>query len=365
MLISAVGTPPTEDGAADLQHVLAVARQLGQRLSGYEAIVTKFTVPVGTAEKVRQTIQEELAKRDIGCESYVVSEPELLKEGDVVNDFMRPDRIVIGVDSQRARSIMREFYAPLNRNHDRTIFRGVREAETTEYAANAMLATRISFMKEVANLCERMGVDAEMVRVGIGSDPRIGYSFLYLGCGYGSSCFPKDVKALVRIAKDVDFDPLLLNSVEARNEGQRRRLFEKVVTRFGPELSGRKFAIWGWAFKPRTDDMRAAPSLVLTDALLSAGARVVAYDPVATDAAVASVPLKWKLGGRLEFSTRAYEAAEGADALLLVTEWKQFRHPNFGRLGRTLAQRIVFDGSNQYDPTQMRQLGFGYFGIGH
>lgn len=364
LFVIAVGTPPSEDGSADLQHVLTVAHQLGERIAGHVTIVTKSTVPVGTAEKVRRVVQDELAKRAMRLDFDVVSNPEFLKEGDAVNDFMRPDRIVVGADNERARATMRELYAPFNRNHDRTIFMGVREAEMTKYAANAMLATRISFMNEMANLCERMGVDVEMVRVGIGSDPRIGYSFLYPGCGYGGSCFPKDVKALVRMAKDVDFEPCLLNSVEARNEGQKRRLFEKVVARFGQDLSGKKFAIWGLAFKPGTDDMREAPSLVLIDALVRAGARIVAYDPVAMDAAAAALPSTWRLEGSLTLAAGAYEAAEGADGLLLVTEWKQFRHPDFERLGRSLAQRIVFDGRNQYEPMHMRHLGFEYYGVG-
>lgn len=362
--IVAVGTPPNEDGSADLNHVLGVARELGRGLNRYATIVTKSTVPVGTADKVRAVIQAELDDRGASLEFDIVSNPEFLKEGDAVNDFMRPDRIVIGVDSDRARATMRDLYAPFNRNHERTIFMGIREAEMTKYAANAMLATRISFMNEIANLCERMNVDVEMVRVGIGSDPRIGYSFLYAGCGYGGSCFPKDVKALIRMAQDADFSPVILKAVETRNELQKKRMFEKVLARFGQDLRGRIFAMWGLAFKPGTDDMREAPATVLIEALLSAGATVRAYDPVAMDAALRTFPQKWFGEERLVLATGAYESVEGADALLLVTEWKQFRHPDFSRLARLLRQKIIFDGRNQYDVAILRRAEFEYFGIG-
>lgn len=364
IFIIAVGTPPNEDGSADLHHVLAVAYEIGAGLRGPATVITKSTVPVGTAEKVRNAISCELVRRGVNVEFDVVSNPEFLKEGDAVNDFMRPDRIIVGTDAERARETMRRLYAPFNRNHERTIFMGIREAEMTKYAANAMLATRISFMNEIANLCERMGVDVEMVRVGIGSDSRIGYSFLYPGCGYGGSCFPKDVKALVRMARDVDFAPAILDSVETRNELQKRRIFEKVVARFGTDLRGHVFALWGLAFKPGTDDLREAPSIVLLESLIAAGAHVQAFDPAALTAASHTFPKSWWAEGHLTFASGPYEAAQGADALLLVTEWKQFRHPDFERLSRLLRRRIVFDGRNQYDPSALKEFGYEYFGIG-
>ena len=359
-----VGTPPGEDGSADLQYVLQVAREIGRNLEGYGVIVDKSTVPVGTADKVRAAVQEVLAERGVQIEFDVVSNPEFLKEGAAVGDFMRPDRIIIGSDSQRAKELMHELYAPFNRNHERTIFMGIRDAEMTKYAANAMLATKISFMNEISNLCDRLGVDVEKVRVGIGSDSRIGYSFIYPGCGYGGSCFPKDVQALIHMAKQCDFEPSVLQAVHRRNEAQKRVLFEKIVGRFGTDLSGLSFGLWGLAFKPDTDDMREAPSIVLLEALLAAGAKVRAYDPVAMDVARALLPAAWLESGALRLAEHQYEALEGADALVLVTEWKPFRHPDLDAMKRLMKQSIVFDGRNIYDIKPMQEAGFEYLGIG-
>jgi len=358
----AVGTPPGEDGSADLRYVLAVARDIGRHLRRYVVVVDKSTVPVGTADRVRTAIAEELARRGASIEFDVVSNPEFLKEGAAVNDFRRPDRIIVGTSLEKARRRMTELYGPLLRNHDRMLFMGVRDAEMTKYAANAMLATRISFMNEIANLCDRLGVDVENVRKGIGSDSRIGYSFIYAGCGYGGSCFPKDVKALVKTSRGCDFEPSLLEAVEARNERQKRVLFDKVVQHFGPDLSGRRFGVWGLAFKPNTDDMREAPSLVLIGQLLAAGASVSAYDPVA--GAHGGVPQEWLDSGRLELSKYQYDALKEADAMILVTEWKRFRQPDFDAMRDLLRAPVVFDGRNQYDPALMSDYGFTYYGIG-
>jgi UDPglucose 6-dehydrogenase len=360
----AVGTPPGEDGSADLQYVLAVAKAIGQHITDYTVIVDKSTVPVGTAEKVRSVIQVELKKRGLNVEFDVVSNPEFLKEGNAVQDFMRPDRIIIGSDSERAREILREIYAPFMRTHERIIFMGVRDAEMTKYAANAMLATKISFMNEIANLCDRLGVDVENVRVGIGSDSRIGYSFIYPGAGYGGSCFPKDVRALVHMAKQAEFEPKLLNAVEARNYAQQRVLFDKIKRRFGADLSKRNFALWGLAFKPGTDDMREAPSVVLLEQLVAAGAKVKAYDPAAMEAARRTLPADWFDSGQLQLVDHQYDVIAAADALVLMTEWKPFRHPDFDRIKRELKSAIVFDGRNQYDPAVLRATGFEYYGIG-
>jgi UDPglucose 6-dehydrogenase len=360
----AVGTPPGEDGSADLQYVLAVAREIGRHLDRYAVIVDKSTVPVGTAEKVRETVRAELDRRGVSLELDVVSNPEFLKEGAAVEDFMRPDRIIVGTDSQRAQEIMQELYAPFNRNHQRTMFMGVRDAEMTKYTANAMLATKISFMNEIANLCELMGVDVENVRQGIGSDSRIGYSFIYPGCGYGGSCFPKDVKALVHMAQTHQFEPQVLNAVEARNELQKQRLFEKVRARFGADLSDRVFGVWGLAFKPGTDDMREAPSVMLLRSLMAAGARVLAYDPASMDVARTELPRDWFDSGQLLLTEHQYDAVREVDALLLVTEWKPFRHPDFEAMKRLMKQSIIFDGRNQYDPQQMTLQDFEYVGIG-
>jgi len=360
----AVGTPPNEDGSADLHHVLDVARDLGRRITSHCTVVDKSTVPVGTADTVRNTIRTELDHRGVQINFDVVSNPEFLKEGDAVSDFMRPDRVIIGTDNEDATELMRRLYAPYTRSHERILVMGVRDAEMTKYAANSMLATRISFMNEIANLCERLGVDVENVRKGIGSDRRIGYSFIYPGCGYGGSCFPKDVRALVHTAREHGVDPMILNSVEARNEAQKQRLFERITARFGHDLGGFAFGLWGLAFKPGTDDMREAPSLVLLQQLISAGARVKAYDPVALEVARRTLPVEWFKSGRLTLTEHQYDALDGVAALALVTEWKPFRYPDFGVVKKRMKQPVIFDGRNLYDPAELRGLGFEYFGIG-
>lgn len=361
----AVGTPPGEDGSADLQYVLGVARELGQHMKHpFNVVVDKSTVPVGTAAKVTAAVGEELAKRGAKVEFSVVSNPEFLKEGAAIDDFMQPDRVVVGSDDERATRIMRELYAPFTRNHERTVVMGVRDAEMTKYAANAMLATKISFMNEIANLCEVLGVDVENVRKGIGSDQRIGYHFIYPGCGYGGSCFPKDVKALVHTAEQNDFEPWVLRAVEQRNNNQKYRLSQKVFARFGTDLSGLTFALWGLAFKPGTDDMREAPSKVFLREVIAAGARVVAFDPVAAEVAQKELPREWLDDGRLTLVEHQYDALDGADALVLVTEWKPFRNPDFAQMKSRMKQSIIVDGRNQYDPTTVRAIGFEYQGIG-
>jgi UDPglucose 6-dehydrogenase len=360
----AVGTPPAEDGSCDLRHVLACAAEIGKVMSDYTVIVEKSTVPVGTAEKIREAVRGELKKRNLDLEFDVVSNPEFLKEGDAVQDFMRPDRIIIGTDSERAQEMLRELYGPFMRTRERVIFMGVRDAELTKYAANAMLATKISFMNEIANLCDRLGVDVENVRIGIGSDSRIGYSFIYPGVGYGGSCFPKDMRALIHMAMAEDFEPAVLQAVESRNRAQQRVLFDKIVRHFGQDLSGRRFALWGLAFKPGTDDMREAPSIVLLKQLLAAGATVAAYDPAAGEVARRELPRDWFESKRVTLAEHQYDALPDADALVLVTEWKPFRHPDFTRIKEALKTAIVFDGRNQYDPQALRDAGFVYYGIG-
>ena len=356
----AVGTPPDEDGSADLQYVVAAARNIGRLMVDYKVVVDKSTVPVGTADKVRAAISEELAARATSVDYSVVSNPEFLKEGAAVEDFMRPDRIVIGVEDARAAEVMRQLYAPFQRNHERLIVMDVRSAELTKYAANAMLATRISFMNELANLAEKLGADIELVRHGIGADPRIGYHFLYSGCGYGGSCFPKDVKALTRTASDAGQELKVLTAVEAANEAQKSVLSQKVTRRFGADLSAMTFAIWGLAFKPNTDDMREAPSRVLIDDLLARGARVCAYDPVAMNEARRIFAGE----SRIDFADTPMAALEGADALIIVTEWKEFRSPDFNAMRTKLAAGAVFDGRNLYEPAQVRAAGLDYFSIG-
>ena len=360
----AVGTPPGEDGSADLQYVLAAARDIGRRITGYSIVVDKSTVPVGTADKVRAAIQGEIKERSLQIPFDVASNPEFLKEGAAVEDFMRPDRVIIGTDSDKVRVVMRDLYTPFMRNRERIFFMGVKEAEMTKYAANAMLATKISFMNEISNLCDQMGVDVESVRHGIGSDSRIGYSFIYPGAGYGGSCFPKDVKALIHMAQENNFDSMILNAVEARNEAQKHVLFSKLTRRFGPDLRNHVFGLWGLAFKPGTDDMREAPAKVLLEELLGVGARVKAYDPVAMPAAQRELPAEWFSSGQLELVSQQYDALSGADALILVTEWKPFRHPDFDRIKKLLKQPVIFDGRNQYDPAALRAAGFEYTGIG-
>jgi len=361
LLFVGVGTPPGEDGSADLQYVIAAARAIGRRMTDYKVIVDKSTVPVGTADRVRAAIQQELDERGRGDMPYaVVSNPEFLKEGAAVEDFMKPDRIIVGSDDEQATLLMRAIYAPFNRTQDRMLVMDVRSAEFTKYAANAMLATRISFMNELALLAEKVGADIELVRRGIGSDPRIGYQFLYAGAGYGGSCFPKDVKALVRTAAELGLPLKVLAAVEAANERQKRVLVDKVVERFGEDLTGRRFAVWGLAFKPDTDDMREAPSLVVLDELTRRGATVLAYDPVSMPEAARV------LGPRddVRLVRRAEDALQGADALLVLTEWKEFRTPDFDAIKAALQQPVILDGRNLYDPRLMKALGFSYSGIG-
>ncbi|HOM12563.1 MAG TPA: UDP-glucose/GDP-mannose dehydrogenase family protein [Rubrivivax sp.] len=356
----AVGTPPDEDGSADLQYVLAAARNIARHMSGYKVVVDKSTVPVGTADKVRAAIAEVLAERGAAIGFAVVSNPEFLKEGDAVDDFMRPDRIVVGADDERAIGLMRELYAPFQRNHDKLVVMDVRSAELTKYAANAMLATRISFMNELALLAERVGADIEQVRLGIGSDPRIGFHFLYAGAGYGGSCFPKDVKALIHTADEAGRALQVLSAVESANEAQKRVLLEKIVRRFGGDLAGRRFALWGLAFKPNTDDMREAPSRVLIAELLARGASVAAYDPVAMAEARRVLPA----AEALSFAGGAMQALDGADALVIVTEWKEFRSPDFAGIRAALRQPVIFDGRNMFTPATVKAAGIEYHAIG-
>ncbi len=356
----AVGTPPGEDGSADLSHVLAVARVIGERLERYAIVVTKSTVPVGTADRVRSEVAAVLSRRQSKIEFDVVANPEFLKEGAAIQDFMKPDRVVVGTDNPRTTELLRALYDPFTRNHDRLIVMDIRSAELTKYAANAMLATKISFMNELANVAERVGADIEKVRVGIGSDPRIGYSFIYPGTGYGGSCFPKDVKALIRSAREVGYTADILQAVESVNERQKSLLVRKVRKIVGGSLEGRRFALWGLAFKPNTDDLREAPSRVIVDELLAAGAQVRAYDPIAMGAA------GQLYAGRANFALArdAYEACEAADALLIATEWREFRSPDFERLKQLLAVPRIFDGRNLYEPALLVRLGFEYYATG-
>lgn len=359
----AVGTPPDEDGSADLQYVVAAARNIGRYMTDYKVIVDKSTVPVGTADKVRAAITEELTSRNENFSFSVVSNPEFLKEGAAIEDFMRPDRIIVGADDEAAINHMRTLYAPFQRNHERLITMDVRSAELTKYAANAMLATRISFMNELANLAEALGADIESVRQGIGSDPRIGYHFLYPGCGYGGSCFPKDVKALVKTAADHGQNLKVLTAVEEANDLQKHILAQKVKVRFGENLAGRHFAIWGLAFKPNTDDMREASSRELISDLLAAGATVTAYDPVAMHEA----KRLYTNDPRVTLADNpmsALDSVQAADALLIVTEWKVFRSPDFNEVKSKLRMPVIFDGRNLYQPEDMRQFGIEYYPIG-
>lgn len=358
VVFSAVGTPPDEDGSADLKYVLEVARTVGQNMKDYLVVVTKSTVPVGTAKKVRHAIQEELDKRGLQLEFDVASNPEFLKEGAAVDDFMRPDRVVVGVESDRAREIMKRLYRPFMLTNDRMLFTDIPSAEMIKYAANSMLATRISFMNDIANLCELVGANVNMVRKGIGSDSRIGAKFLYPGCGYGGSCFPKDVKALVKTAEQNGYEMRVLKAVEEVNDKQKRVLFDKLARHFGGELKGKAVALWGLAFKPETDDMREAPSLVLIDLLLEAGCRVKVYDPVAME------ECRRRIGDRVEYCRDKYEAAVDAEALLLVTEWKEFRVPSWEVLKKAMRGRVVIDGRNIYDREEMARNGFEYECIG-
>ncbi|TDR82840.1 UDP-glucose dehydrogenase family protein [Paludibacterium purpuratum] len=356
----AVGTPPDEDGSADLQYVISAARNIGRHMTDYKVVVDKSTVPVGTADKVKAALADELAARGQTIPFSVVSNPEFLKEGAAIEDFMKPDRIVVGAEDERAIETMRRLYSPFQRNHERLFFMDVRSAELTKYAANAMLATRISFMNELANLAETLGADIELVRKGIGSDPRIGYHFLYPGTGYGGSCFPKDVKALISTGKENGHTLRVLEAVEDANEIQKHRLVEKVTRRFGEDLSGCRFAIWGLAFKPNTDDMREAASRVIMHELTSRGAEVVAFDPVAMEEAARVVGDN----PRVRFAHDMMDALPGADALLIVTEWKMFRSPDFDLMKQALKTPTIFDGRNMYDPVWVRQQGFDYQAIG-
>jgi UDPglucose 6-dehydrogenase len=356
----AVGTPPDEDGSADLRHVLTVARTIAEHMDEYRIVVNKSTVPVGTADRVREQIDTALAERGAEVEFDVVSNPEFLKEGAAIDDFMKPDRVVVGTDNPRTSELMRELYAPFNRNHDRVLIMDIRSAELTKYAANAMLATKISFMNELANLAERLGADIEEVRIGIGSDPRIGYHFIYPGCGYGGSCFPKDVKALERTAREIGYNAELLSAVENVNDRQKLRLFEKIQAHYQGDLNGRTVALWGLAFKPNTDDMREASSRVLMEALWSAGAHVRAYDPVSME------ECRRIYGERADLTlcSSPEDALEGASALAIATEWKEFRSPDFDLLREGLSDSVVFDGRNLYDPQLMERAGIAYYAIG-
>jgi UDPglucose 6-dehydrogenase len=356
----AVGTPSDQDGSADMRYVIAAARNIGRHMNEYRVIVDKSTVPVGTSERVRAAIAEELKKRGLDLPFSVVSNPEFLKEGAAVEDFMRPDRIVIGSSDERATQVMRQLYTPLSRNHDRILVMDTRSAELTKYAANAMLATRISFMNELANLAEKLGANIESVRQGIGSDQRIGYHFLYAGVGYGGSCFPKDIQALQHTAGEYGMQLTIVDSVEKANRTQKQRLLEKVRGRFGEQLDGRHFAVWGLSFKPNTDDMREAPSRVVINGLLARGASITAYDPVAMEEG------KKVFAGEpgVRFATSTVGALDGADALIIVTEWKEFRSPDFDDMKKRMKSPVVFDGRNLYDPIMMREAGIEYFSMG-
>lgn len=358
IVFSAVGTPPNEDGSADLQYVLDVARTIGSCMKNYVLVVTKSTVPVGTAQKVKAVIHEELNRRGVDIEFDVASNPEFLKEGNAINDFMTPDRVVVGVESERAKQLMTKLYRPFLLNNFRVIFMDIPSAEMTKYAANSMLATRISFMNDIANLCERVGADVNMVRAGIGSDTRIGRKFLYPGCGYGGSCFPKDVKALIKTAEEHGYSMRVLKMVEAVNEDQKDILFRKFSAYYGGELKGKTVALWGLAFKPETDDMREAPSLVLIQKLKEAGCVIRAYDPASMEEA------KRRVSDSVYYARDMYDALLDADALLLVTEWKEFRLPSWKVLLRAMKRAVIFDGRNIYDEKELHDLGIGYYCIG-
>jgi UDPglucose 6-dehydrogenase len=358
--VIAVGTPPGDDGSADLTYVLAVARTIATHMSRYCIVITKSTVPVGTADKVHGEIDRTLAERGAKVEFDVVSNPEFLKEGAAISDFMKPDRVVIGTDNPRTTELMRALYEPFIRNHDRLIVMDIRSSELTKYAANAMLATKISFMNELANIAERLGADIEKVRIGIGSDPRIGYSFIYPGTGYGGSCFPKDVQALIRSAHDAGHEPQILNAVESVNTRQKEVLFRKMQRHFSDGLAGRTLALWGLSFKPNTDDMREAPARTLIELLLAAGARVHAYDPVAG----AEAQRLYAGVAGLSLARNAYDAVQGADALAIVTEWQEFRSPDFERLRELLKTPVIFDGRNLYDPAMVARFGLTYYAVG-
>ena len=354
----AVGTPPDEDGSADLKYVLGVAREIGEIIDDYIVVVTKSTVPVGTNMKVKATIKEALQKRKVSVPFDVASNPEFLKEGDAVNDFISPDRVVIGVESERAKRVMERLYHVFILNNTPIYFMDIPSAEMTKYAANSMLATRISFMNDIANLCEIVGADVEAVKKGIGSDSRIGKKFLNAGCGYGGSCFPKDVKALIKTGDENGHSLELLKAVERVNERQKEVLFKKVIAHFGPNLKGKRFAVWGLSFKPATDDMREAPSLVLIERLVEAGAVIRAYDPVAME------ECERRIGAKIEYASNMYDALSDADALIVVTEWPEFKIPKFTFIEKALKHKIIFDGRNIYSPEQMKEFGYIYYGVG-
>jgi len=364
VIFIAVGTPSDKEGAADIQYVLEAARHIGERINKYCVVVDKSTVPVGMADQVREVIQATLKRRDLAIEFDVVSNPEFLREGAAIEDFMRPDRVIVGLSSNNAKTIMLDLYLPILRSPERIYFMNVKDAEMTKYAANAMLATRISFMNEMAVLCSRMGVDIEQVRIGIGSDSRIGNAFLNPGCGYGGSCFPKDVRALVKMAENYNVEPLILNAVEQRNKQQKRILSEKINAIFGEDLSDMILGVWGLSFKPGTDDMREASSLVLLEEVIKRGARVQAYDPAAMPVARDMMPQEWFTSGQLVLTDHQYDALKGADALALVTEWKPFCYPDINAMRNLMRRHVVLDGRNQYDPKHLREAGFDYHGIG-
>jgi UDPglucose 6-dehydrogenase len=358
VIFVAVGTPPEEDGSADLKHVLEVAKDIGRVISDYVVVVTKSTVPVGTSEKIRSTIQNELDKRKVSVSFDMASNPEFLKEGAAVEDFLKPERIVIGTDNEKTQETMKRLYMPFVLNNHPILFMDIASAEITKYAANAMLATRISFINEIANLCDILGADINYVRKGIGSDSRIGSKFLYPGTGYGGSCFPKDVKAIIKTAADYDYELNVIKAVEKANEFQKNVIFNKIMTFFNNNLRNRKLGIWGLSFKPKTDDIREASAIILIENLLAAGAKIRAYDPAAMEEA------KKQLGNRIEYAANPYEAAEDADALALMTEWSEFHLPDFNKLGEIMKGKVIFDGRNIYDPAELKRLGFRYFGIG-
>ncbi|MEA3475058.1 MAG: UDP-glucose/GDP-mannose dehydrogenase family protein [Candidatus Cloacimonadota bacterium] len=360
VIFIAVGTPPNEDGSADLQYVLTVAKDIGKYINGYKVVIDKSTVPVGTADLVKETIKSELEKRELNYDFDVVSNPEFLKEGMAIEDFLKPDRIIVGADSEKAKDIMNDLYSSFTFRSNRVIFMSIRSAELTKYTANAMLATKISFMNEIANLCEKVGANVEDVRIGIGSDSRIGYKFLYPGVGYGGSCFPKDIKALIKISQENNSSSQILEAVENVNYKQKQIMIDKICAHFGKDLKGKVFAIWGLSFKPMTDDVREAPSIIIINELIKRGAKIQAYDPKAIKEA------KKVFGNNpfIKYFNDQYQALGDADALVLITEWRQFRHPDFQKIKNTLKQKVIFDGRNQYDPEKTKANGFTYFCIG-
>jgi len=364
VFLIAVGTPENPNGEANMEYVHAVASQIGQNLSRESIVVNKSTVPVGTAGKVSSIIDKELDKRGVKVKCHVVSNPEFLKEGDAIHDFMRPDRVIIGTDSEFALDILKQLYAPFTMNHDRLIIMGIKEAELTKYAANAMLATKISFINEIAHICDELGIDVESVRKGIGADSRIGYSFIYPGAGYGGSCFPKDVKAIIHAAREAGVDPVLLDAVEKRNQRQKERIFDHIRKKYGSGLKGKTFTIWGLSFKPGTDDMREAPSVDVITSIIESGGRVQAFDPVANTEARNKFPQEWLNENKLIFFEDNYAALENSDAVVIMTEWKMFRNPTLSKMKKLMRDLCIFDGRNQYDPDYMRENGFYYKGIG-